>query len=82
MRLSIAMSDGNRLYAVRYSTELSAPSLFYKMHQGENGYSVASEPYDTDFKAWNVVSNNSFCTFPPKGAPVIVPLIAQNCTAA
>ncbi|MGB1359805.1 MAG: class II glutamine amidotransferase [Paracoccaceae bacterium] len=82
MRLSIAMSDGYRLYAVRYSTELSAPSLFYKMHQSKDGYSVASEPYDTDFEAWNVVSNNSFCTFHAKDAPIIVPLIAQNYTAA
>ncbi len=63
MRVGAAFSDGQTLYAVRYASDDRAPSLFYQWNAQWQGWSVVSEPFDTDLSAWTEVPKGSFCRF-------------------
>ena len=63
MRVGAAFSDGQTLYALRYASDDHAPSLFYQWNARWQGWSVVSEPYDTDLSAWTEVPKGSFCRF-------------------
>jgi glutamine amidotransferase len=52
MRLSAAFSDGQNLYAVRYSSDHIAPSLYYRYSQSRQGWAVVSEPLESAEKDW------------------------------
>lgn len=62
VRMTIALSDGETMYAVRYACDPNAPSLFYRWNAAAGGWSIVSEPYDQDAK-WHQVPQGSFCTF-------------------
>ena len=65
MRMAAALSDGQTLYAVRYASDAFAPSLYYKWNACWQGWSVVSEPYETQREGWIEVPKGSFCRFTP-----------------
>ncbi|MFT4151989.1 MAG: class II glutamine amidotransferase [Paracoccaceae bacterium] len=82
LRLTAALSDGNRLYAIRYATDDHAPSLWHRWSDTRRGRAVVSEPLETDEADWVEVPPGSFCTFEGGAvrveafAPMPVPLAA------
>ncbi|MGR3759387.1 class II glutamine amidotransferase [Roseobacteraceae bacterium NS-SX3] len=63
MRLSAAFSDGERLYAVRYSSDRIAPSLYYRWSQSRRGWAVVSERLEIEQDGWQEVRPGQFLTF-------------------
>jgi predicted glutamine amidotransferase len=63
LRLTAALSDGHRLYAVRYATDDHAPSLYYRWSATRGGMAVVSEPLEAEEGGWHEVPASSFCTF-------------------
>ncbi len=62
-RITAAFSDGRRLYALRYSTDEHAPSLFHRWSENRGGRAVVSEPLETDETDWQEIPPGSFCIF-------------------
>ena len=52
MRLSAAFSDGQSLYAARYSSDHIAPSVYYRYSETRRGWAVVSEPLETNEDGW------------------------------
>ena len=64
LRMSLALSDGSNLYAVRYaSDDEPAPSLYYRWSDSRRGMAVVSEPLEDAEGDWTEVPGASFCTF-------------------
>jgi len=63
LRLTAALSDGQRLYAVRYATDDYAPTLYHRWSETRRGMAVVSEPLEDDEGDWTEVPAGSFCTF-------------------
>lgn len=64
LRLTAALTDGERIYAVRWSSDAQSPSLFYGAGAGVRGTDdevdddsilVLSEPLDSDSEHWSAV---------------------------
>ena len=53
MRFTAAVSDGQRIYAVRHASDERPPSLYWC--QQDEGFVVVSEPLELDCEAWRVV---------------------------
>lgn len=71
MRLAAALSDGKTLYAIRYASDDLAPSMYYRWHEGWQGWAVVSEPYGDTSSDWNEVPKGSCCRFTPEGVDVM-----------
>jgi glutamine amidotransferase len=80
MRCAAAFTDGKALYAVRYASDDLAPSLFYQWSEDWQGWSVVSEPYDTDHGNWIEVPKGSFCRFEGHHCEITPFVPAQNNT--
>ncbi|MCX7888187.1 MAG: class II glutamine amidotransferase [Rhodobacteraceae bacterium] len=63
VRMTAALSDGVRLYAVRYATDGEAPTLYHRWSDSLGGRSVVSEPLDPEQTGWERVPAGTFCTF-------------------
>lgn len=62
LRMTLALSDGETLYTLRYASDANPPSLYYRRSADDAGWIVVSEPLEgTD--NWMAVPPNSFCTF-------------------
>ncbi|PTM97495.1 class II glutamine amidotransferase [Mycoplana dimorpha] len=59
VRFTAAFSDGRTLYAVRYSTDDLAPTLYAAPMGGAGGYCLVSEPLNDDTEAWVEVPDGS-----------------------
>ena len=70
VRLTAALSDGQRLYAVRYATDDAAPTLYHRWSESRGGMAVVSEPLETGEGGWVPVPAGSFCVFEDDGARV------------
>lgn len=68
MRLSAAMSDGETLHAVRYSSDHIAPSVYYRYSENRKGWAVVSEPLEQDEKGWIELAPGSMLTVSKLGA--------------
>lgn len=62
IRMTAAISDGERLYAVRYASDDKAPSLYYRQSLIGQGWTVVSEPY-ADCGDWKEIDSGTFLTF-------------------
>ena len=62
VRMTAAISDGERLYAVRYASDDKAPSLYYRKSIFGQGWTVVSEPY-ADCGDWKEIESANFLTF-------------------
>ncbi|WP_265499888.1 class II glutamine amidotransferase [Paracoccus beibuensis] len=67
VRAACALSDGQRLFVLRYSSDEYAPSLYYRWSITRQGWAVVSEPLETDEGDWQEVTPGSFCVFGPDG---------------
>jgi glutamine amidotransferase len=67
LRLSIAFSDGKKLYAVRYASDSWAPSIYYRRYKQNDSWAIVSEPFDENHNGWTRMESNSFCIFDKKG---------------
>lgn len=63
VRLTCALSDGERLYAVRYASDDQAPTLFHRWSETRGGRAVVSEPLESDETGWLEIPRGSFCVF-------------------
>jgi glutamine amidotransferase len=70
LRMTAALSDGRRLYAVRYATDDAAPSLYYRWSDTRAGMAVVSEPLEDGEGGWTEVPTASFCAFEGQGVEV------------
>ena len=70
LRLTAALSDGQRLFAVRYASDDQAPTLYHRWSLRRGGRAVVSEPLEQDEGDWLQVDPGSFCTF--DGREVVV----------
>jgi glutamine amidotransferase len=61
-RMTAALSDGEKLYAVRYASDNHAPTLYHRWSDSRFGRAVVSEPLETG-ECWDAVPPGSFCTF-------------------
>lgn len=68
MRLSVAMSDGRKLYAARYSSDHIAPSLYYRWSNSRQGWAVVSEPLEQQQEGWQQLPAGGFLTLTAEGA--------------
>lgn len=66
MRMTVAIADGDRLYAARYASDDRAPSLYHRRMDG--GRVVTSEPLDRGLADWIAIPPGSFATVTPDGA--------------
>ena len=53
MRFTAALTDGNRIFAIRYSSDDFPPSLYTA--EDEDGVLVVSEPLDEALHDWKTV---------------------------
>jgi glutamine amidotransferase len=68
MRLSVALSDGQRLFAARYSSDHIAPSVYYRWSDCMQGWAVVSEPLEQTEGAWSELPPGAFLTLSSEGA--------------
>src|SRR5690606_18185029 len=69
VRMTVAFTDGRRLYAVRYATDDAAPTLYHRWSETRAGRAVVSEPLDAG-QCWEPIPPGSFCTFDGTGVRV------------
>jgi predicted glutamine amidotransferase len=62
MKMTAAISDGQTLSAIRYSSDANPPTLYTKACCPEGGTLVVSEPLDALREGWTVVPPQSFVT--------------------
>lgn len=72
LRVTAALSDGERLYALRYSSDQVVPSLYYRLCN--RSLTVVSEPLDTGEAQWHAVPTGHFLSFGGIAAPSFMPL--------
>lgn len=65
MRMTVAISDGERLYCARYASDEYAPTLYHRRMNG--GRVVVSEPLDRGFDDWVAIPPGSFATVSEEG---------------
>lgn len=63
LRMTAAFSDGERLYAVRYSTDAVTPTLYHRWDDSWGGRAVVSEPLEEAQDGWCAIPPGSFCLF-------------------
>ncbi len=68
MRFSAAYGDGQSLYAVRYSSDETAPTLFYRYSETRAGFAVVSEPLEVDESGWQEVPAGQVVRFGRDGS--------------
>ncbi|MBC7144158.1 MAG: class II glutamine amidotransferase [Thioclava marina] len=80
MRLTVAFSDGVRLYAARYASDEHAPSLYHRWSETRRGRALVSEPLEVEECDWEEVPPGSFCIFEGKRVE-ITPFEPFRCAA-
>ncbi len=63
MRVSAAYSDGESLYAVRYSSDHISPSLYYRWSARRQGWAVVSEPLEANEAGWQALPPGHMARF-------------------
>ncbi len=71
-RMTMAFTDGDTLYAARYSTDPNPPSLYYR--EDPDGTLVVSEPFGASEEDWRPVAPSTMLTCHPDGAVSTDPL--------
>lgn len=60
LKLTAAFSDGETLFAVRYATDATAPTLYTSSFRDGTGRCIVSEPFDRENAEWQPVPPSSF----------------------
>jgi ergothioneine biosynthesis protein EgtC len=69
-RLTAAMSDGEKLYAIRYASDARPPTLYLNARRPGSGVLVVSEPIDDASVGWDAVPPQSFVQIDRDGIAV------------
>lgn len=69
LRASALVSDGQRLIALRLSSDRIAPSVYYRRHRETGGWIVVSEPLDRDEPGWTRLPAGHVAEFAPAAPP-------------
>ena len=72
LRFTSALTDGQDLYAFRYSGNDAANTMYYR--SGPEGLLVVSEPLDKDRAVWNAVPPNHMLVAKARQAIEILPI--------
>lgn len=67
-KLTAAFSDGRTLFAVRYATDVHAPTLYTR--DGPTGRCIVSEPFDREGGIWQAVPPSSFVVVTREGTSI------------
>ena len=59
-RMACVFSNGDRLFAFRFSLDLKSPTLYYSDHLEHGGESFASEPLDGNSNNWKSIPEGHF----------------------
>jgi len=70
LRLTAALADGERLFAVRYASDDAPPTLYHHAWEGAGGRAVVSEPLETCEDAWEAIPPGSWAEFRPEGVRI------------
>lgn len=70
IRLTAAFTDGVSLYAIRYATDVYAPTLYAAQPKSGSGFRLVSEPLDGEGCNWQAVPAGSFVTVTMSGMTV------------
>ncbi len=70
LRFTAAFSDGRSLFAVRYATDASAPTLYAAPVCGGGGHCLVSEPLDDDKESWVEIPDGSAVILSERGMDV------------
>jgi predicted glutamine amidotransferase len=81
-RCTAAWSDGATIWAVRYATDDTPPSLYTRQLPDGSGTLVVSEPLDTARDGWQAVPPQSFVTVTRTGVAVTPLAIVTKRSAA
>ncbi|SFT67565.1 class II glutamine amidotransferase [Mesorhizobium sp. YR577] len=91
LKLTAAFSDGETLYAIRYSTDAHAPTLYAGSFRESGGRCLVSEPFDREGPNWQPIPPSSFVTmtadamtirpFEPEAAAISAPATRQRAPA-
>lgn len=60
MRLTAALSDGHRLFAIRYSSDAEVPTLYHRRACSRGGRAVVSEPLEAGEDGWTAIPPGSW----------------------
>ncbi|WP_093189419.1 class II glutamine amidotransferase [Pseudovibrio sp. Tun.PSC04-5.I4] len=72
LRVAMALTDGERLYAIRCSSDRIVPSLYYRLH--DRNLSVVSEPLEKGGQGWHEVPCGHIMVYGGDNAPCFIPL--------
>ncbi|MGY4236768.1 putative glutamine amidotransferase [Bradyrhizobium sp. USDA 4449] len=70
LRLTAAMSDGEKLYAIRYASDLRPPTLYVNTRGSGRDALIVSEPIDDANTGWDSVPPQSFLRIDSAGIAV------------
>jgi predicted glutamine amidotransferase len=79
-KLTACLSDGRRIFAIRYASAGEAPTMFCCDSQGD--LIVVSEPLDTEQNAWQEVPNNHLLVAEEGGRKAILPFAGAAAASA
>ncbi len=65
MRMTVAISDGDKLFCARYASDQFAPTLYHRTMDG--GRVVVSEPLDQNTDEWEAIPPGSFAVVSADG---------------
>jgi glutamine amidotransferase len=68
MRMTVAISDGEKLYCARYASDEYAPTLYHRTMK--DGRVVVSEPLERGSGDWQAIPPSSFATITAAGAEI------------
>ncbi len=71
LKMTAAMSDGENLTVIRYSTDANPPTLYTKTCCPAGGTLVVSEPLDNIRDGWTAVPAQSFVTVSQTGVDIV-----------
>ncbi len=70
MRLTAALSDGERLYAIRYSSDAEVPTLYHRRACSRAGRAVVSEPLEAGEDGWAAIPPGSWAEIRVEGVEI------------
>lgn len=76
-RITAALSDGERLIALRYASDDQAPTLYHRWSESREGRAVVSEPLEAG-ELWEALPPGSYAVF--EGEAVTVSPFAPSAT--
>jgi predicted glutamine amidotransferase len=67
LRVTAALSDGQRIYAVRHASDAKPETLYVRTRKRSDGTLIVSEPLDDGRDDWQAVPPQSFLALAPEG---------------